>query len=84
MPEEQLRLAWLYDVTGDWPRARSQLQGLLAQDNDNTGYLAVLVDGLLRRGKKSEVASWLSRLERLDRDHPRIREFRDRLKKPAS
>jgi tetratricopeptide (TPR) repeat protein len=79
-PLEQLRLAQLYDATGNWPRARELYLGLVGHDRANGGYLAVLIDGLLRQGKKSEAANYLRHLAQLEPSFPRLREFEQRLR----
>jgi predicted Zn-dependent protease len=82
-PEETLRLARLYDSVGDWSRARDCLTGLLKEDGSNPAYLAALIDGLLRRGKKAEAAEWLERLTKLEPDAERTRELQRRMRQPA-
>jgi lipopolysaccharide biosynthesis regulator YciM len=84
VPEESLRLAQLYNANGDWPRARERLLGLLEKDRRNTAYMAVLIDGLLSRGKKAEAATWLERLAAVEPEAARTRELRRRLQKPPA
>jgi tetratricopeptide (TPR) repeat protein len=81
LTEEKLRLAGLYDRAGNWRRCRELLLELLAGDVSNTALMAVLLDGLLRHGKKAEAAGWLEHLEKLEPAAARTREFRERLKR---
>jgi tetratricopeptide (TPR) repeat protein len=76
--DEPLRLARLYDAEGDWAAARRQLDALLTRDADNPAALALLADGLLRRGKAAEARPWLLRLERVEPDSARTRALRER------
>ena len=79
---ERLRLAQLYDANGDWQHARQQLLELLDGDANNAAYLAVLIDGLLRHGKKAEADDYLDRLSKIEPDSDRTRELRLRRSKP--
>jgi tetratricopeptide (TPR) repeat protein len=83
LPEEMLRLAWLYEAAGNWPRARDCLLALLKRDGSNPAYLAALIDGLLRRGKKAEAAEWLDRLTKLEPGAARTRDLQQRMRQPA-
>jgi tetratricopeptide (TPR) repeat protein len=76
---ERLRLAQLYDLAGNWPRARTGLLALLEEDGRNTACMFVLIDGLLRHGKKAEAAGWLDRLARIEPGAERTHELRERL-----
>lgn len=82
--EERLRLARLYDADGRWPAARTQLLALVRGDPRNPAYLALLIDGLLRHGKKAEAASWIDRLEQVDPQAEQLPAFKKRLKAPRS
>jgi tetratricopeptide (TPR) repeat protein len=77
-PLEQLRLAWAYDATGDWPRARGHLLDLLETDGGNTAWMAILIDGLLRHGKRAEAGRWLERLAKREPDTARTRQLQER------
>jgi tetratricopeptide (TPR) repeat protein len=75
---EKLRLAQLYDAAGQWVAARKHLLAVLEGDSRNTGCMAVLIDGLLRHGKKAEATGWLERLTKIEPDAERTRELRER------
>jgi tetratricopeptide (TPR) repeat protein len=77
---ERLRLAQLYDAANNWPQARTHLLALLADDGRNTACMAVLIDGLLRHGKKAEAAGWLERLAKIEPENARTRGLRERMK----
>jgi predicted Zn-dependent protease len=81
--EGQLRLARLNEAEGDWARAREGLLGLVARDGQNPAYLAALVDGLLKRGRRAEARPWLEKLARVEPDTPRTHGLRERLEAPA-
>jgi tetratricopeptide (TPR) repeat protein len=80
LPEELLRLATLHEQSGNWPRARELRLGLITADPDNPAYIIALIEGLIRHGRKAEALTWLVRLEKLDRDHPRLVGLRRELK----
>lgn len=77
--DEQLRLAQLYDAEGLWPQAREQLRSLLLRDGGNGALLVVLIDGLLRHGKKAEAVSQIERLKKVEPECPRLAEFARRV-----
>jgi tetratricopeptide (TPR) repeat protein len=82
VPEEQLRLAQLQDAEGQWPRAREGLLGLINRDRKSPAYLAVLIDGLLRRGKTAEALERIEQMEKLvPKKDGRPAVFRERLQK---
>jgi tetratricopeptide (TPR) repeat protein len=62
--DDQFLLAQLYDATGDWPRARQQMLGLLAADGDRPEYLASFAAALLAHQDLESVPTWLDRLRR--------------------
>ena len=76
---ERLRLAQLYDMANTWPQARTQLLSLLEADGRNPGSMAVLIDGLLRHGKKAEAAEWLERLAKIEPETARTQKLRERM-----
>jgi hypothetical protein len=80
---ERLRLAQLYDAAANWPQARTHLLALLEEEGRNAACMAVLIDGLLRHGKKAEAAGWLERLAKIEPDAPRTQELRERLLRPS-
>jgi hypothetical protein len=51
----------------------------VAADRKNAAYLAELIDGLLRHGKKAEAAARLAELEGLAPKHARLGDFQARL-----
>jgi tetratricopeptide (TPR) repeat protein len=81
LPEETLRLAQLHDANGNWPVAGKHLLALLAGDGSNTAWMVVLIDGLMRNGKKAEAAGWLGRLAKLEPNAERTRQLTERLKR---
>jgi tetratricopeptide (TPR) repeat protein len=76
---EQFRLTLLYEAENDWVRARAQMRAALTADGQNPAYLAHFLRGLLQHGKTAEARRWLPRLESLEPDAPRTRDFRARL-----
>jgi predicted Zn-dependent protease len=80
LPEELLRLAAVQEEAGNWPRARELRLGLITADPDNPAYIIALIEGLLRHSRKGEALTWLRRLEKLDRDNPRLPALKKELK----
>jgi predicted Zn-dependent protease len=78
-PEEMVRWAQLYDLSGAWDRAREIYLRLAASDPDNPAIPAEIVDGSLRHGRIPEAQAWLGRLEKLAPAYPRVKELRQRL-----
>ncbi len=58
-PDEEFRLAQLYDADGRWPEARERLGSLITVDKQNPEYLAYLIDGLLRHDQAEEAGAWI-------------------------
>jgi tetratricopeptide (TPR) repeat protein len=79
-PDEQFRLAKLYDAADDWGSAHDQLEALLKVDPRNPEYLAYFVAGLLRRGRRVEAQTWLTRLEQVEPDSARVKAFQTQTK----
>jgi hypothetical protein len=79
-PEEKYRLAKLYEAENDWLKAQAQLLSLLETDPRNPVYLAHHIAGLFQRGETDAVRVWLPKLERIEPDSARTRDFRNRLK----
>jgi tetratricopeptide (TPR) repeat protein len=61
-PHDHFLLARLYEADGQWPRAESELLGLLAAQADNPDYLARYANGLLREGRTAEARPWVEKL----------------------
>ena len=78
-PDEEFRLAQLYEADGRWPEARERLTALLTADKQNPEYLAHLIDGLLRHEQAEEASAWLARLEAMEPGSERATAFRTRL-----
>jgi hypothetical protein len=78
-PDEELRLAQLYDAEGDWPRARDLMAGLLARDGQDPACLSAYARALLRHGQTEEAAVWVDRLARVEPGSARTRALRDEL-----
>jgi tetratricopeptide (TPR) repeat protein len=78
-PDEKYFLAQLYESAGEWPRARSLMQGLLSSDGENPLYLASYTRSLLRKGQADEAWTWLDRLEKSQPEHPQTIELKARL-----
>ena len=78
-PDEQFRLARLYDTVGSWPQARDLLIELVTSDRQNPEYLARLIDGLLRHDGADDARRWLVALESLEPGSARVKEFQARL-----
>jgi tetratricopeptide (TPR) repeat protein len=79
-PDEQLRLARLYEAAGDWPRAQAQMQSLLETDPLNPAYLVHAVRNLLARGRTGEARDLAARLAKLEPDSARTRELLEKVK----
>ncbi len=77
-PDEEFRLAQIYDAEDQWAEARDRLDGLLMADKQNPEYLAYLIDGLLRHGQGEEAGACLTRLEGLEPGSERVKAFRER------
>jgi tetratricopeptide (TPR) repeat protein len=60
--EVRFLLAKLYEATGDWPRAQTEMLAILASDRQNLTYLVPYVHGLLRAGKNEEARAWVDGL----------------------
>src|SRR5262249_44638453 len=65
-PEEQFRLAQLYEAKGDHSRAGEQMLSLLAAQPRNAQFLAGQVRRLLAWGDRTEARHWLRRLEKIE------------------
>jgi predicted Zn-dependent protease len=74
-PDEQFRLARLYDAEGDWEAARQRLQALVDHDGDpdNPEYLMYLVRGLLRHDQRDEARPYVQRLKSFAGGYARCR-----------
>jgi tetratricopeptide (TPR) repeat protein len=82
--DELFRLARVFEAANDVDRARQTMLDVLALDIHNPEYLAHHAAGLLRRGKKDEARPWVTRLERLEPDSPRVKGFREALGPPVA
>ncbi len=80
-PDEEFRLAQLYDADGRWPEAREGLENLITVDQQNPEYLAYLIDGLLRHDQAEEAGAWIARLDALEPGSERTKAFRQTWKK---
>jgi tetratricopeptide (TPR) repeat protein len=65
---DQFLLAQLYRSLGQWPKARSQMLGLLGKGEVDPVHVAAYARWLLERGGAAEAAPWVARLEQL---HPK-------------
>jgi tetratricopeptide (TPR) repeat protein len=79
---ERLRLARLYEAAKNWPGARAQYAALIAGDPDNTTWLALFVEALLRAGKKADAARWLAELEKREPGAARTSRLREQVRSP--
>jgi len=61
-PDARLVLAQLYEADGNWPRAASQLLGLVTEHESNPLYLANYIRGLLRHDRADEAGRWADKL----------------------
>jgi Tfp pilus assembly protein PilF len=61
-PDARLVLAQLYEADGNWPRAASQLLGLVTEHEANPLYVANYVRGLLRHDRADEAGRWADKL----------------------
>jgi tetratricopeptide (TPR) repeat protein len=76
---ERFLEARLYEVGGNWPKARELLRSALASDEENAGYLVEFIRGLLTHGEASEAGPWLDKLEKLYPQSAQSVELRARL-----
>jgi tetratricopeptide (TPR) repeat protein len=81
-PNEQFRLAQLYERADEWPKAREQWLGLVTADGKNPAYLAHFIETLLARGKKDDAREWVARLAKLEPNTERTRAYQARVKEP--
>ncbi len=79
-PDEQFRLAKLYEAENDWSAAREQLVRLLDVDRRNPEYLAYFVAALLQREQRGEAETLLKKLEKLEPESARVKMFRAGIK----
>ena len=79
-PDEQFRLAQLYDLAGNAARADGLMLALLNDHPQNAQYLAGQVRLLLAQGDRPGARRWLKRLEKVEPDTPRTRSLRERLR----
>jgi lipopolysaccharide biosynthesis regulator YciM len=61
-PEHQFLLAKLYELEGNWPKARDRMLRLIALQKDNARYLEAFARSLIRRGDLGEARVWIGRL----------------------
>ena len=78
-PDDRLLMARLFEVEGDWPKARDQVQLALAEADDSPGLLAFYVRGLLKHDEASGAGPWLQKLEKLDPSARQTAELKARL-----
>src|SRR5207248_1368583 len=76
---DQFLLAQLYRLTGQWPKARSQMLGLLAKGEVNPIHVAYYARCLLARNEVDEAAPWVAKLETLQPTQWRTVELKARL-----
>ncbi len=79
-PDEQFRLAKLYDAENDWSNARVQLEALLNVDRRNPEYLAYFIAALAEHNEQAEARTWLAKLEKLEPGSARVKKWRMELK----
>jgi len=65
-PDDRFLLAQVLDMDGDWPKAREQMQLLMAESGESAPFLAFYVRGLLRHDDAGGAKPWLEKLEKLD------------------
>jgi hypothetical protein len=82
-PDEQFRLALLWDAADDCPRARELMFSLLTAHAREPQYLAGQVRMLLARDSLPEARQWLATLEKLEPDSPRTRALKMELVRKA-
>lgn len=80
-PDEQWRLAQLYEEDGQHGKARDWMVHLLATQADNCQYLAFYIRMLLRQGILDDARFYLARLERLEPTSARTRLLQEALHK---
>ena len=64
-PTDRFLTAQILEKDGDWPKARAQMQLLLADSADSPAYLAFFVRGLIRHDGARGAGPWLEKLEKL-------------------
>ena len=79
-PDEQFRLARLYEAEDDWSIASEQFVALLNVERHNPEYLAYFVAALSQRERKVEARTYLAKLAKLEPDSARVKKFREELK----
>lgn len=75
--DEQLRLARLYEAEGQSMKASKYLLDLLELDPKNPEYVVCYIQNLLSQGEKSEARLWMTRLEKVEHDTPRVKALRE-------
>ncbi|HEX8199037.1 MAG TPA: tetratricopeptide repeat protein, partial [Isosphaeraceae bacterium] len=80
-PADRLLLFGLYSDTGDWDRARTLMQALVAEHGDEPIYLVSFVGRLIERGDLAEAKPLVDKLEELEPAAYRAKELRARLLK---
>ncbi|HVS38160.1 MAG TPA: tetratricopeptide repeat protein, partial [Gemmataceae bacterium] len=78
-PDEEFRLAQLYEADARWPEARELLGHLMTVDKQNPEYLGYLIDGLLRHDQAEEAGPWTARLAELEPSSERVKAFQVRI-----
>jgi tetratricopeptide (TPR) repeat protein len=76
---EQLVLAQLYELTGNWSRARDQMLTALGNNNNDPACMAAYANSLLRRNQLGDAQNYIDRLEQVDPASFATSELRARL-----
>ncbi len=66
--DDQFQLAQLYQMAGDWPKARELFRNLVAAQGNNPIYLAHYAQSALRQRDTEETRLCIERLKRLEKD----------------
>ena len=67
-PAERMMRAQLREKLGDWPAARDDLVGLVANPKTPPAYVALLIEKLIAHGETSTANTWIRRLEKTSPD----------------
>jgi cellulose synthase operon protein C len=77
----QFTLAQLYEMDGNWPKAKAQMLHLLEVQDKNPVYLARYSQGLLNQGELQQAQSYVNKLAAVAPDAPATLAIRVRLLK---
>ena len=77
--EDRMLLAGLYELDGNWIKARNQFQSILSEDPSNVPALASYARGLIRRKFVDDARPWVEKLRKAQPQSPAAAELQSRL-----